>query len=40
MCFTADGELVVADSYNHRVQVLQRDGTFARAFRSFGKKEM
>ena len=32
LCFTADGDLVVADSWNNRVQVFTHDGTFIRLF--------
>jgi DNA-binding beta-propeller fold protein YncE len=34
ICFTADGNLVVADEGNNRVQILKPDGTFVRAFGS------
>ena len=39
LCFTADGNLVVADHKNHQVQVLRQDGTLVRAFGSAGQGE-
>ena len=39
LCFTADGNLVVADFKNHRVQVLREDGTLVREFGSAGQGE-
>ena len=39
LCFTADGNLVVADRHNNRVQIVREDGTFVRAFGSRGRED-
>ena len=39
ICFTADGNLVVADQYNNRVQIVGEDGAFVRKFGSRGKRK-
>ena len=38
ICFlhSRNGEIIVADCYNHRVQVFAMDGTFIRSFGSKG----
>ena len=39
LCISGDGDVLVADSFNHRVQVFREDGTFVRAFGREGEGE-
>jgi tripartite motif-containing protein 71 len=39
LCFTADGNLVVIDRDNHRVQIVGEDGAFVRSFGSEGRED-
>ena len=34
-----EGRIIVSDSYNHRIEVFENDGSFIRSFGSFGSSE-